>query len=156
MITKAQISKIHVLLSQLKLTEEKQNFVSQFSKGRVTSTKDLTMDEAKAMLMYLSSVDPLEKMRKKVFALAYSAKIIWGDTPADKRMNAVKLNEFLISKGTIKKEINKMNQGELIKTVNQFEQIIKHMEGSQAGKIARSVLTELNIPVTTKRETKAY
>jgi len=155
LISKAQISKIHVLLSQLKLTDEKQNFVSQFSKGRVKSTRDLTMNEAKEMLQYLSSVDPFEKMRRKVFALAYAANIIWGDSPADKRMNAVKLNEFLMSKGTVKKEINKMNDKELIKTINQFDQIIKHMEGSQAGKITRSVLNELNIPITAKRETKA-
>lgn len=148
--TKQQLSKIHVLLSQLNLMDEKKNFVLQFSNNRVSSSAKLTIKEAIEFLKYLSEVDPLQKMRKKVFALAYESGIIWGDTPEDKRMNAVKLNRFLQNKGAVKKEINKMNKVELVQTINQLEQMNKHIDESKTAKAVRSVLNELNIPASRK------
>jgi hypothetical protein len=149
-ITNAQISKFHVLLSQLKLQESKADFVSQFSNGRATSTKDLSMQEAGTMLKFLSQFDPCDKMRRKVFALAYESGIIYGHTPEDKKMNDVKLNNFLKERGAVKKGLNKMNKGELVKTVNQFEQIIKHNELNKAGKTTKNLLAELNIKTSKK------
>jgi len=144
-ITKAQISKFHVLLSQLKLQESKGDIISEFSNGRATSTKDLSMQEATQMLRYLSKFDPCDKMRRKIFALAYEADFIYGYTPEDKKMNEIKLNQFLIAKGAIRKNLNKMNKDELIKTVNQFEQIIKHNQLTNASKTTKNLLAELNI-----------
>lgn len=149
-ISKAQISKFHVLLSQLKLQESKADFIAEFSKGRATSTKDLSMQEATAMLNFISEYDPCNKMRRKVYALAYESGIIYGDTPEDKKMNHVKLSNFLIEKGTVKKQLAKMNKAELIKTINQFEQIIKHNSFTKAGKTTSNLLAELNIQTTKK------
>jgi hypothetical protein len=89
--TKAQISKFHVLLNQLGITEQKAGLVSEFSGGRVTSTKDLSMMEASNLLKYLSKYDPLNGMRNKIFSLAYEADIIYGSSLLDKKLNAVKL-----------------------------------------------------------------
>lgn len=144
-ITKAQIIKFNTLLSNLGIREQKESFIYQFSNGRATSTKDLTMYEAGKLLQYLSAFDPCDKMRRKVFALAYDAMIIYGDTPADKKMNEIKLNQFLLSRGTVKKELNKMNKADLIKTVTQFEYIIKNIEKSKAAKSTKNMLNELNI-----------
>ena len=153
MITKAQISKIHVLLSQFGLMAEKVDFIYKASNGRVTSTKELTMSEASHLLKHLSNFDPCERMSNKVFALAYEAGIIWGNTPADKKMNFVKINAFLVQYGTVKKEINKMTKEELVKVVSQFTQIIKHKEDSRVSKTTKDMLDDLGI-LTSKKEVK--
>lgn len=145
LITKPQLQKIHVLLNQMGLIDNKVELVYSFSNGRVTSTKELTMEEAGFFIRHLSNCDPLERMRNKVFALAYEAGIIWGDSPADKKMNFIKLNNFLKERGAVKKDINKMVKPELIKTVNQFQQILKHNETSRSNKSIKNMLKSMNI-----------
>ncbi len=144
-ITKPQITKINVMLFKMGLMDSKAEFVYKASDGRVTSTKDLLMDEASDLIKHLSKYDPMERMRNKVFALAYEAGIIYGDTPADKKMNFHKLNKFLMERGSIKKEINTINKSELIKVINQFEQIVKHNKESISNKSVKEMLSELNI-----------
>ena len=147
-VTNAQLQKIHVLLRQLNLVEQKESFVFQFSNGRSFSSRDLTMDEATLFIQHLSKFDSLDRMRKKVFALAYEAGIIWGDTD-DKKMNAAKLSKFLKERGTVRKELNSMTKDELVKVVTQFELIVKHQASSQenkaASKLTSELLAELNI-----------
>ncbi len=154
--TKAQISKIHVLLNQLGCLEDKPELVKHYSAGRVTSTKELTMAEASALLKNLSRYDPLDGMRRKVFALAYDAKIIYGSSQLDKKLNGVKLDSFLMERGTVKKQLSKMNKEELQKTVNQFTQIAKHKEESEAGKITQSFFAEMGITTETNKRSNAY
>lgn len=144
-ITKEQLQKLHVMLNQMGMIEEKGNLVYSISGGRTTSSRELTKDEARLFIQYLSENDPNERMRRKVFALAYESGIIWGDTPGDKKMNAAKINQFLLRSGTVKKELNKLNKSELVKVVSQFEQIIKHNANTSANKATRSLLAELNI-----------
>jgi hypothetical protein len=150
-ITNAQLSKLHVLLTQLKILDQKPDLVLQFTDYRTMSSKEMTKDEATELIRHLSKYDSCDKMRKKVFALAYEAGIIYGDSWEDKKMNAAKLNLFLQDRGTVKKELGKMSKEELVKTVSQFEQIVKHNEGATASKITKSVLSELNIPVHKKK-----
>ncbi|MEO7049515.1 MAG: hypothetical protein ABI091_29705 [Ferruginibacter sp.] len=145
LITKPQITKINVMLFKMGLMDNKAEFVYKASDGRVTSTKELLMDEASELIKHLSKYDPLERMRNKVFALAYEAGIIYGNTPADKKMNFHKLNNLLKERGTIKKEINKLNKEELIKVINQFEQIVKHNNENFSNKNIKQMLSELNI-----------
>jgi hypothetical protein len=144
-ITKPQLAKIHVLLNQLNLIGDKGNIVYQFTNGRTESTREMSQQEATALLKYLSVFDPCDKMRKKVFALAYDANIIYGDSPEDWKMNIAKINAFLKERGTVKKDINKMNKTELAAVVSQFEQIKKHNENTSAARITASMLTDLNI-----------
>ena len=149
-ITTAQLSKIHVLLNQFGIMEDKADLVSQFTNGRETSSKKLTFNEAKSILQHLSRFDPCDKMRKKVFSLAYEAEIIYGDTQADKKINAAKLNMFLLHSGTVKKELNKMSKDELKKVVNQFYMIIKHKEESKVNKNTTEMLSGLGISTAKK------
>lgn len=146
LVTKEQLTKIHVLLNQLDIIKYKADIVADFSEGRTRSSKELTMEEARQMLLHFSKYDPCDRMRRKVFALAYEAGIIYGDTPLDKKLNGVKLDSFLKSRGTVKKSINSMNKKELIKTVNQFESMLKNMEKTDAGKSVASLKEQLNIP----------
>ncbi len=148
------MQKLHVLFNQLGLMDTKVDFICIISNGRATSTKDLTLDEARKLIEHLAKFDGNDKMRKKVFALAYEAGIIWGDTPDDKKMNAAKLDKFLKERGAVKKSLNALTKEELIKVVNQFEQVKKHTDYSKAGKAAKSVLDELGITSTNKPSLK--
>lgn len=145
--TKPQLSKIHVLLNQLNIMDMKATLVSEISNGRVSSSKDLTVNEAAELLRYLSQYDPCDRMRKKCFALAYNAGIIYGETPDDKKMNTAKLNMFLKDRGAVKKELHSMTYPELVKVVTQFEMIVKHSGETGANKATKSLLDELGIPV---------
>ncbi len=153
-ITNAQLSKIHVLLSQLDLINNKASIIYSFTNGRETSSKGMTLNEATQLIKHLAASDPCEKMRKKIFALAYHAGIIWGDTPEDKKMNSVKLNQFLLYRGAVKKEINRMNKNELVKVVTQFEYIIQHKGQTEANKATKFLLKELSIPVEKSKEAR--
>lgn len=144
-ITKAQLTKIHVLLNQLGLKEQKASIINDLTKGRTESSKEITLYEARDLIEYLSSNDKDDRMRRKVFALAYEIGISWGETAEDKKMNAVKIDKFLQEKGSVKKPLYKMNHKELIQTINQFEQIKKHNDYSKAGKATKSLLNELKI-----------
>lgn len=144
-ISTPQLTKIHVLLSQFNLMEAKQDLVFEFSNGRETSSKNLTFEEARALLSALSKMDVLDKMRRKIFALAYDAKIIWGSSKEDRQINLAKLNMFLNEKGTVKKDINKMNKEELSKTISQFVQIVKHNQENAVRKSVRNILSETGI-----------
>lgn len=150
-ISNAQLKKIHVLLRQFGVMEDKKELVLQFTNGREESSRKLTMEEAKNLLSHLSQYDPLDRMRRKVFALAYSADIIWGDSKENRQINIAKLNMFLREKGTVKKDLNKMNKVELIKVIGQFEQIKKHKQESKASKETKNMLGELGILTSNKR-----
>lgn len=149
--TKPQIQKIHVLLNQLGLTDSKKEVVWQISKGRTESTKDLSIQEAKALIQGLSEFSPIERMKSLVFSLAYQTGIIYGDTAEDKRINVAKLNLFLRERGTVKKELNEMDYTELVKVHSQFQGILRNQQKSSDKKAASTavkyLLNEINIQV---------
>jgi hypothetical protein len=147
LITPKQLSKLHVLLSQSGLLDQKKEMIYEVSGHRTTSSKELTYSEVNKLIDYIEGFSGMDRMRRKVFALAYDAAIIYGDSPDDKKMNTAKLNRFLLDRGTIKKDLSHMNKEELTKTINQFAAIVKHNEISQTNKEVKSLLNELNLTV---------
>lgn len=149
--SKPQIAKIHVLFGQLGLMESKKEIVSDFSNGRTESSKELSFDEAKLLIIRLAEHSPAERMKSLIFSLAYQSDIIYGNTGEDKKINAAKLNLFLKERGAVKKELNAMSYPELVKTHRQFEAIVKNTRKSkdrkQAGQAVSILLDELNIIV---------
>jgi hypothetical protein len=141
--TQPQIAKLHVLLNNLGLIEQKAEIVYNLTSGRTQSTKELTIDEARRLITNLAQYDPNEKLKSLIFSLAYQADIIYCDTPEDKKMNAAKLNFFLKNKGTVKLELNEMNYKELVKTQRQFEAIARNVKKSQDDKQATAALNKL-------------
>jgi hypothetical protein len=151
-ITPEQLKCLNTLVSKLGINKQmKEDMVVGFSGGKASSSKYLLFDEAAAMIKNLKELDieepSLEKMRKKVFALAYVANMIWGETPADKKMNAAKLDRFLREKGAVRKSLNSMNKNDLHKVVGQFAEIVKHQQQTGANKATRSLLSELDLTV---------
>lgn len=150
--TKPQITKIHILLNSLGLMDEKADMILNLSEGRTTSSKELTIEEARLFISSLAQYDPNERLKSLIFSLAYRAGIIYGDTPDDKKMNAAKLDLFLKERGAVKKPLNALNYKELIKTHRQFEAIAKSVSNAKDNKAAtaavKSLLTELDITHT--------
>lgn len=144
-ITKAQLQKIHVLINQQGLKDEKANIISNVTEGRTTSSRELTLKEAKLLIEWLCKTDPNNAMKKKVFALAYEIGMIWGDSVEDKKMNAIKIDSFLLAKGTVKKKLNQLSHNEMIKVVNQFQKMKEHNEYTKAGKETKQLLDELKL-----------
>lgn len=147
LITNKQLSKLHTLLAQSGMTDSKKQLVFEVSGRRTVSSKELTYKEVVSLIEYLEDILGTEKMRRKIFALAYEAGIIYGYTPEDKKMNAAKLNIFLAERGAVKKELNKMSKAELLQVVNQFASIVKHNSASNHSKNVKSLLDELNLNV---------
>lgn len=146
-ITPKQIAKLHTLLAQSGMMEQKRQLVWEASNGRTTTSKDLTHEEVTVLMNFLEELLGLDKMRRKIFALAYQAGIIYGDSPEDKKMNVAKLNQFLSDRGAVKKPLNKMDKSELLKVVNQFASIVKHNTEADHNKNVKSLLNELNLKV---------
>lgn len=147
LITNKQLSKLHTLLSQSGMTDNKRQLVFEVSGRRTVSSKELTYKEVVALIEYLEDILGTEKVRRKIFALAYEAEIIYGHTAEDKKMNTAKLNRFLAERGAVKKELNKMNKQELLQVVKQFASIVKHNSASNHSKNVKSLLEELNLNV---------
>lgn len=148
-ISKPQISKIHVLLTQTGLIEDKKKIIIHFSNGRTDHVSNLYSQEAKSLISQLSEHSPQERLKSLIFSLAYQAGIIYGSSADDKKINAAKLNLFLRQRGTVKKDLNDLTYPELVKVHRQFEAIVKSTAKSAANKeanrIVHNLLEELNI-----------
>jgi hypothetical protein len=141
--TKPQIAKLHVLLNNLGLIDQKADIVAQVSGGRTESSRELTVDEARVLIGNLAQDDPADRLRGLIFSLAYRAGIIYGDTPEDKKINAAKLNMFLKAKGAVKLELNQMRYKELITVHRQFEAIVKNVAKAHDSRKADTAVKEL-------------
>lgn len=124
-VTPAQIKKIHALLNELGLMEDKRGFVHDVSNGRTQSTKELTANEARYLISFLlGEEDQTEKMQaafRAIYFLAFKMDIIYGETREDYHMNIAKLNMFCRQRGTVKKNLTEQSLIEMRKTHRQFE-----------------------------------
>ncbi len=144
-ITKQQIQMAQVLITKNGLRDNKESIVQQFTQGRTISVKEMTLQEGKELIRWLVTHDPNQNMRKKVFSIAYDIEMIWGDSEADRKMNAIKIDNFLLARGAVKKKLTDCTREELVKIVNQFTMMRKHNEYTAAGKQTKQLLNELNI-----------
>lgn len=148
-ITNPQKQKLHCLYRNLGI--DSKELLSKYTHGRTDSTSGLSKQEATALISNLTNDEALQKKRTIIFHLAYNAGIIYGDTELDKKLNRVKLNLFLKEKGTVKKDLEKMDYSELNKTHRQLKAMIKHVNESRDNKSAKAatskLLNELNITV---------
>ena len=151
-ITKPQIQKIHILLRQLDAMDEKQKIVSSFTKGRTESTREMTYNEAKALIIRLCEYEPSERLKSAINQLAYKCGLVYGDTEADKKMNKAKIDMFCRERGTVKKDLNKQTYPELVKTHRQFEAMLKNKakanDKKQAAAAVNDLLKELDLTTT--------
>lgn len=135
LLSPAQLKKIQTMFTKLGFEpEDKQGIISTLTKGRATSTKDITIEEAKILINYLMGKTDQKKeayqaecrdIVKQIYHLSYEVGMSYGDTPEDKLMNCAKINKFCRERGTVKKNITEMNLTELKKTKKQFEAMLQ-------------------------------
>lgn len=121
-ISKAKLACIHALINKLHLKGRKEEMVMGFTTGRSGSSKDLTNDEANAMIRHLKSLDPeevgAEKMRRKIISMAH--EMGWripGTTKADMKH----IDAWCLKYG--KKKLNQYRYKELVKIVTMFKEM---------------------------------
>jgi hypothetical protein len=187
--THAQNARLHQLLGQLGLTNDKAALVRQHTNGRTERSSEMSYAECAGLIgdleraagspspMHYPSqpapqqpapaasatpqrekltpeqADSANRMRRKVFALAREAGMIWGETAEDKRMNAAKMDAFLMAHGYIKQPLNAFTFAQLPKLVTQFEQIVKHNARTAASRAVRDLVagTGVTTPSTPRR-----
>lgn len=114
-------------------TEARHDFIHQFTDGRVSSTKELTFDEAMLMLSRLNG-DQAEKVQKEAhdmvraifhlsFQISFLNKGFSSDTEEEFEMNKAKLNVFARSKSAAHKNVTEMYLSELKAFKKQLEAI---------------------------------
>ncbi len=150
-ITKPQIQKIHVLLTELGMMEEKADLIFNFTNCKKSSVKELSKNEAAILIKLLADRSPKDKQKKAVVHLAYLAGIIYGESEADHKINKAKLDLFLIQRGTVKKALDEMTTEELRQTHRQFEAIVNNTRRAtnykEAKRLTSDLLKELNLTV---------
>ena len=121
-INPPQLKCLNTIVGKLGMSKEtKQMMVSAFSGGRATSSKDLYLDEATAIIKHLKSLDndepKAEKMRKKMISMAH--EIGWETKP--RRADMKRLDDWCKKFGYLHKSLDNYTYKELPKLVSQFE-----------------------------------
>jgi hypothetical protein len=150
-ITHEQLKKLHTLLSQQGMMDYKKELVYEFSGHRTDSSKQLTLIEARELIMHLAENDPCNKMRRKIIAICYKIGMIYGSTQADKKINMAVINSFLLKRGYLKKPLNDYSRSELPKLVTQFEQVLKHNQKSFERKALSEVEKDPEVELELKK-----
>jgi hypothetical protein len=130
MATNPQLRRIHFLLRETNLQEQKPALVLSFSKGRSGSSKELSYSEANELILYLEGQlnSPTENVRQQVSANQMRRKIIsichnmkW-ENP-DGAVDMARLNEWCLHKSYLKKSIQQYSYKQLPKLVSQLQEV---------------------------------
>lgn len=127
LINKKQLSAIHVLLNKLDMMDDKKAIIEQYSNGRTSSSKELTILEAKALIGNLKSMIPesedetkSKKMKNKIIGMAHD--IGW-ELGASGKIDMERLNRWCVHSGSFKKKLDEHSVSELTSLVSQFERV---------------------------------
>lgn len=117
---------LHALLFQTNMMELKQELVWSFSNQRTSSSRELNVQEAQALISYLKNLDPkeiaAEKMRRKILSKAH--KLRW--ELENGKIDMARLNGWCIAYGGFKKSLNQHTHDELVQLVTAFDKVYKH------------------------------
>ena len=123
MAEKKYLAKISILISQKGLQANKDDLVHSFTRGRSTSRKDLTNQEAINFIAYLESggsqeIMKAEVMKNKIISLAHEMQ--W-ELPGGK-VDMNRVNGWCAKFGYLHKVLDDHVYKELPKLITQFEQ----------------------------------
>ena len=150
-ITENQLRAIHTLMGKFNVTDkkDKESIISTFSAKRTTSSKELTFNEAGAIIEHFQSMDlsqrRSERMRNKILMFAH--EMGWETSPSvplrveregsprtdikpKKKVDIERINNWCIKFGYLHKKLDEYTYEELPKLVSQFEEVYKgHLKG---------------------------
>lgn len=142
-ITPPQLRALHAVCRAARMDEEARHaMIYSTTNGRTSSSKDLTFDEARALISRLNTQEDerLKKYRRQeavkfcrsIYALSFNIgflnKGFTSDTEEEKQMNLAKLNMFARSRSKARKNINQMTLDELEDLKKQLEAVARKEE----------------------------
>lgn len=113
-----QTRTLHALLNNNKMMGQKAALILGFTDGRSESSKDLTYQEAGALINHLKSIDSSHKMRRRIIKMAH--EMGWKLKDSSK-IDIERVNEWCVKFGYGHKPLNDYSPVELPKLVSQFE-----------------------------------
>lgn len=150
MASKPQVQKINVLINKLGLKPHKELLIMNYTKDRTSHISEMYFDEARILITNLVKHEPDDRKRSLILSLGYQCGLLYGESPEDKKINIAKLNKFLLERGAVKKELNKLNAEELKKVHRQFEAMVRNNHNNSAAKAVKGLLKDLNITLSSK------
>lgn len=131
------LQQIHAALHRLGLLHQKANMVAGYTNERTESSKEMTQEEADAMLADLNKNQrkqvenntDKDKMIRKIIAMAremgtvYREKVVDPQKGLVEKSNYTKLNKWMKDNSYLKKPLNKYSYQELPKLVSQFQAV---------------------------------
>lgn len=139
-ISPQQVKALHASFKALGMDDEnRHNYIAHFTDGRVSSTKELTFDEARRLLGKLND-NNREKVQAEAKAIcrsiyALSLKISFlnksyaeSDSTEDFEMNKAKINMFCRTRSKVRKNLTAMSLAELKDVKKQLEAITRKEE----------------------------
>ncbi len=130
--TNQQSARLHQLLTQCGLMEDKANLVSAYTHGRSTSSKDLLEIECRSLIQHLEAIatelqvkapipadDPANRMRRKIIARAHEMR--W-EVPGG-AADMARINRWCVGKSYLHKPLNDYTLEELPDLVSQFDKV---------------------------------
>lgn len=139
LITPAQFKALHATFHKLGMDDDaRHDCIAEFTSGRTTSSKDLTMEEARLLLSRLNEDD--EQMRRMLLEeartlcrsiyylsteISFLNKGFPTESQEDFEMNKAKIDVWARSHSRFRKNIRQMNVGELREVKKQLEAIAR-------------------------------
>ena len=131
-ITAQQVKALHATFRQLGMDDEnRHNFISHFTQGRTSSTKELTMDEARKLLDDLGKDHretyqrEAKQVCKQIYALSFQISFLNkgfdNGTAEEFEMNKAKINMFCRNNTRFHKNLTEMTLAELKEVKKQME-----------------------------------
>ena len=119
---------VNKLLQSTGLIAQKSSLVLSYTSGRSESRKDLTEEEANALISYLKTQDNnkvddgAQKMRRKLISLAH--KMLWYK-PGTSSIDMARIDGWCKQYGLFKKPLNDHSYAELTHLLTQFKAVHK-------------------------------
>lgn len=138
-ITSAQIKALQVVFSRKGFTsDDRHDFISGYTGGRTSSTRELTMTEAAQLFRSLGGMSNQEKQERQekarklvgsIYKLSLQINFLNkgydNRNPDDFEMNKAKLNKFCRERTAAHKNLTGMTLEELTATKKQLESILR-------------------------------
>lgn len=145
-VTAQQIKALHATFRGLGMDEEnRHNFIAHYTDGRTSSTKELTMEEARRLL------ENLERSRreayrmeaqhvcKQIYALSFQISFLnkgySSESVEEFEMNKAKINVFCRQRTKSRKNLTEMTLSELKEVKKQMEAIARKEKHENTGRI---------------------
>lgn len=135
-ITAQQVKALHTVFRQMGMdADDRHEFIANLTDGRTSSTKELTMDEARSLLDNLGKnqreayQQESKQVCKQIYALSFQISFLNKGYDTSSReefeMNKAKINQFCREHTRMRKNLTEMTLAELKQVKKQMEAIAR-------------------------------